>query len=128
MQEIYNHYVENSIYANEFDGRTESQICERINVITAQGLPYLVAIAKSNHINKRQGHISEKIVGYINLDDYCDQSSMYRYTFEMELFVHPGYTHKHIAKCLLDRLLEMSNTGYNARGGYEYVNEYDYLK
>ena len=53
---------------------------------------------------------------------------MYRFTFELDLFVHPGYTNKSIAKCLLDRLLEMANTGYEARGGYEYVNEYQYLK
>lgn len=52
---------------------------------------------------------------------------MYRYTFEMELFVHPGYTHKGIAKCLLDRVLIMTSPSYVARGGYEYVNNFDYL-
>ncbi|KAF1844140.1 uncharacterized protein K460DRAFT_317343 [Cucurbitaria berberidis CBS 394.84] len=127
IAEIYNYYVENSIAANEFDGRTEAQIRDRINGITEAGLPYLVAIARGNQ-PRGGGYIREKIVGYINLDDYCDQSSMYRFTFEMELFVHPGYLMKGIAKCLLDRLLEMANTGYNARGGYEYVNEFDYLK
>ncbi|KAH7389850.1 hypothetical protein BKA66DRAFT_510870 [Pyrenochaeta sp. MPI-SDFR-AT-0127] len=128
IAEIYNHYVENTIHANEFDGRTEAHIRDRINNITQHGLPYLVAVAKGSKPLSSQGYISEKIIGYINLDDYCDQSSMYRFTFEMELFVHPGYTHKSVARCLLDRLLEMANTGYNARGGYEYVNEFEYLK
>jgi L-amino acid N-acyltransferase YncA len=72
--------------------------------------------------------VNEKIVGYINLDDYCDQSTMFRYTFEMELFVHPGFVSKGIGKCLVDRLLEMADTGYRPRGGYEYVNDSEYLK
>jgi L-amino acid N-acyltransferase YncA len=53
---------------------------------------------------------------------------MYRYTFELELYVHPGYQSQNIASCLLDRLLEMANTGYNACGGYEYQNDSEYLK
>ena len=46
----------------------------------------------------------------------------------MELYIHAGFLEKNIAKCLLDRLLEMVNTGYNALGGYEYRNEFEYLK
>lgn len=128
MQQIYNHYVESSIDANEFDGRTEAQIRNRINEIVQAGLPFLVAVARGNQPRNHTGYVSEKIVGYINLDDYCDQSSMYRYTFEMELFVHPGFISKGIAKCLLDRLLEMINPNYTARGGYEYINKFEYLK
>jgi GNAT superfamily N-acetyltransferase len=46
----------------------------------------------------------------------------------MELFVHPGFVSKGIGKCLVDRLLEMVDTSYRARGGYEYVNDDTYLK
>jgi GNAT superfamily N-acetyltransferase len=88
----------------------------------------LVAISKSNQSRATPGYVNEKIVGFINLDDYCSQSSLFRYTFEMELFVHPGFTSKGIGKCLVDRLLEMADTSYRARGGYEYVNNYEYLK
>jgi GNAT superfamily N-acetyltransferase len=69
-----------------------------------------------------------KIVGFTSLDDYVDQSSMYRYTFELELYVHPGFVRQKIGSCLLDRLLEMVNTSYNARGGYEWINDGNYLK
>lgn len=103
-------------------------MANRINNITREGLPYLVAIARGNRPRGPKGFVSEKIIGYINLDDYCGQSTLHRFTFEMELYVHPGFTCQNVAKCLLDRLLEMVNTGYNALGGYEYVNEYDYLK
>jgi GNAT superfamily N-acetyltransferase len=108
--------------------RTDQQIGKRISETIEAGLPCLVAIARGNQPKTPQGYVSEKIVGYISLDDYCDQSSMYRYTFELELYVHPGYLCQNIAKCLLDRLLEIANTGYNACGGYEYRNESQYLK
>ncbi|KAF5849430.1 hypothetical protein GGP41_006328 [Bipolaris sorokiniana] len=125
---IYNYYVEHTIYATEFDGRTEDHIRQRINTVTSAGLPYLVAISKSNESKVTPGYVTEKIVGFISLDDYCSQASSFRYTFEMELFVHPGYTSKGIGKCLVDRLLEMADTSYRARGGYQYINNFEYLK
>ncbi|KAF2124698.1 hypothetical protein P153DRAFT_349850 [Dothidotthia symphoricarpi CBS 119687] len=128
ITDIYNHYVENSIHATEFDARTEQHIRDRVDTIVQAGLPFLVAIAKGNKPKGPRGYVSEKIIGYINLDDYCDRSSLYRFCFELEMYVHPGYTCQGVARCLLDRLLEMVNTGYNARGGYEYINDYDYLK
>ncbi|KAI8932933.1 hypothetical protein NX059_010404 [Plenodomus lindquistii] len=128
IAEIYNYYVEHSFFANEFDGRTEDHIGRRIDVVTRAGLPYLVAVAKGNHPRNHPGYIAEKIVGWISLDDYVDQSSMFRYTFEMELFVHPGFVQQRIAMCLLDKLLELADPSYLAKGGYDYVNDSDYLK
>jgi L-amino acid N-acyltransferase YncA len=119
--------VEQTIFANEFDRRTVSQISERIDDIVRNGLPYLVGVARGNQ-QRAQGYVSEKIVGYACLEDFCGRSSMYRFTFELELYVHPGYQSQNIASCLLDRLLEMANTGYNACGGYEYRNDSEYLK
>jgi GNAT superfamily N-acetyltransferase len=104
------------------------QIRNRVDVIVKAGLPYLVAVARGDQSTGHVGFVSEKIVGFASLDDYCDQSSMYRYTFELELYVHPDFVRQHIAKCLLDRLLELANTGYNARGGYVYRNDSQYLK
>ncbi|KAF2845677.1 hypothetical protein T440DRAFT_407371 [Plenodomus tracheiphilus IPT5] len=128
IAEIYNYYIDNSIYANEFDGRTEDQIRRRISVVTSAGLPFLVAVAKGNQPKNHVNYIAEKIVGFISLDDYVDQSSMFRFTFDMELYVHPGFVQKRIAKCLLDKLLDLANTGYAIRGGYDYKNEFEYLK
>lgn len=88
----------------------------------------MVAISKSNRSRVTPGYVHEKVVGYINLDDYCGQASLFRYTFQMELFVHPGFVCKGIGKCLMDRLLEIVDTSYRVRGGYEYINNYEYLK
>jgi GNAT superfamily N-acetyltransferase len=120
--------VEETIFANEFDCRTAAQIGARIDEVIDNGLPYLVAVARGNQPRGPQGYISEKIVGFISLADLCDRSSMFRFTFELELYVHPGYQSQNIASCLLDRLLEFANTGYRACGGYEYRNDSEYLK
>jgi L-amino acid N-acyltransferase YncA len=101
---------------------------DRVDAIVRKGLPYLVAIARSIQPQEPSSYVKEKIVGFAYLDDYHDKSSMYRFTFELELYVHIGYQSQNIGSCLLDKLLEMCNTGYNACGGYEYRNEYDYLK
>jgi L-amino acid N-acyltransferase YncA len=101
---------------------------QRINTITNANLPYLVAILKKTPSKPTPGYVSEKLVGWINLDEYCSRTSLYRYTFEMELFVHPGHRSKGIGKCLMDKLLEMADGSYRVRGGYEYVNNYEYLK
>lgn len=53
---------------------------------------------------------------------------MYRYTFELALYVHPGYIRQGVGKCLLDQLMYLSHTGYNKKGGFEWVNEFEYLK
>ncbi|KAH9869900.1 hypothetical protein J1614_006821 [Plenodomus biglobosus] len=125
---IYNWYVEKTIYTNEFDGRSEGQIRRRVNDVTTAGLPYIVAVAPSAYTRGHADYIEEKVVGFISLDDYVDQSSMFRFTFDMELFVHPGFKHKRISQCLLDKLLEIVDTSYKARAGYSYRNESEYLK
>ncbi|KAH7066636.1 hypothetical protein BKA63DRAFT_425662 [Paraphoma chrysanthemicola] len=125
---IYNHYVENTIYAPEFDGQNVQDIAEHADAIVEAGLPFLVAVARGNQPRGPKGYVSERIVGFIYLDDWHERSSIYRYTFKLELYVHPGYTSQNIGSCLLDKLLEMASTGYKARDGYEYKNDSDYLK
>lgn len=53
---------------------------------------------------------------------------MHRYAFELALYVHPGYIRQGVGKCLLDQLMDLANTGYKKKGGYEYVNNFEYLK
>ncbi|KAF2624839.1 hypothetical protein BU25DRAFT_125193 [Macroventuria anomochaeta] len=125
---IYNHYVNHTVHAHELEERTEENIRCRIDDTIKVGLPFLVAVAKRNQRRGPQGYVTETIVGFVHLDDYVDQTSMYRYTFELELYVHPGYIRQGIGKCLLDRMMYIANTGYNIKGGYEWVNEFEYLK
>lgn len=52
---------------------------------------------------------------------------MYRFTFELELYVHPDYLRKGIAKCLLDRILETVDTSHKTKGDYPWLNDSGYL-
>ncbi|PSN74215.1 hypothetical protein BS50DRAFT_627562 [Corynespora cassiicola Philippines] len=125
---IYNHYVRETIFANEFTDRSPIDMLNRINDVKSAGLPFIVAVDRGNPYKCKSKGNSERVVGYCSLDDYCDAGSMYRFTFELDLYVHPDFLRKSVAKCLIDKVLEMSNTGYNARGGYSWINNSDYLK
>lgn len=100
-----------------------------MNEITSSKLPYLVAVDRGNR-QRTQGrrYVTDKIVGYALLDEFCHKGSMWRYTMEMEFYVHHQYTSKGIAKCLIDRLLSTVSPAYPVKGGYEYVNRGEYLK
>lgn len=114
--------------AIELEEQTEAQVCFWIDNIVQADLPCLVAVAKRNQRKGLQGYVSETIVGFVYLDDEVSQSSMYRFTFDLGVYVHPGYVRQGIGKCLLDRMMYITNTGYNAKGGYEWVNDFEYLK
>ncbi|KAF1965489.1 hypothetical protein BU23DRAFT_545965 [Bimuria novae-zelandiae CBS 107.79] len=128
IQELYNHYVRQSISVPEFKDRSLNEIVDRIHAITAEGLPYIVAVQKGPRQRGHQDYVNERIVGMAFMDDFCDKGSLYRFTFELEFYVHPDFLRQNIAKCLLDRLLEMVNTSYPAKGGYEWINHGEYLK
>lgn len=53
---------------------------------------------------------------------------MYRYTFEMEMFVNHQFLHQGIGKCLLDRMLALVDPGYASRGGYDWLPREEYLR
>jgi len=72
--------------------------------------------------------VNEAVVGFVHLEEYACLSSMYRYTFELALYVHPGYIRQGVGKCLLDQLMYLSHTGYSKKGGFEWVNDFEYLK
>jgi GNAT superfamily N-acetyltransferase len=104
-------------------------MADRLQGITTGGLPWIVALKKGNHSkNQHYKFVNEEIVGFANMDDHCDQGSLYRYTMEMEMYVHPEYLHQGVGKCLLDKMLELVDNGYRSRGGYEWFCNGAYLK
>ncbi|KAF2714879.1 hypothetical protein K504DRAFT_457068 [Pleomassaria siparia CBS 279.74] len=129
ITDLYNHYVRHTISANEFNNRSTSQIARRVQDIVSGGLPWIVAVQKGNQSrNQHFKFVNEKIVGFVSMDDHTDQGSMYRYTFEMELYVHPEYVRQGVAKCLLDKLLDLVDNVYKVRGGYDWSCPGQYLK
>ena len=69
----------------------------------------------------------ETIVGWAHLEPYS-AGPMHRFSSELALYVHPGYIRQGIGKCLLDKVMDIIDHGYNKKGGYEYINNFDYLK
>jgi L-amino acid N-acyltransferase YncA len=129
ITEMYNHFVKNTISACEFEARRDNQIANRVNTIISENLPFLVAVAKNDKKPKGpRKHMKEVIVGYASLDEWCDKSTMWRHSVELEMFVHPEWTRKGVASCLLDQILFMVSDDYVFRGGYEYQNRGDYLQ
>ena len=129
IMEIYNYYVRESIVTTEFNDRLPTHIGTRVQDIKEEGLPWIVAVERGNHTkNRHHEFVNEHIIGFASIDDHCDKGSMYRYSFEMELYVHPEYLRKGVGKCLLDKMLDLVDNGYRARGGYEWACEGSYLR
>ncbi|KAF2011151.1 hypothetical protein BU24DRAFT_427365 [Aaosphaeria arxii CBS 175.79] len=125
--ELYNYYVANTISAHEFLPRTVPQMTLRVQNVMNAGLPWIVAIHRAGTRNN-QDYFTEQVVGFANIDDFVEPGSMYRYSFDLEIFVHVDYCKMGIGSCLLDRMLEMCDTSHFLRGGYDWINRDDYLK
>ena len=104
------------------------QIRDWIGDIVKAGLPCFVAVAKRSQ-RKKPGaaNMSETIAGWTHLEPYS-AGPMHRFSSELALYVHPGYVRQGIGKCLLDQLMEYADTSYHKKGGYEYINNFEYLK
>jgi L-amino acid N-acyltransferase YncA len=123
VKEIYNHYVRHTIHSPEYNPRAQAHMVTRMTDILNAKLPFLVAVDRSSKGNKNGevGQITHRIVGFADADDYCHPGSMYRFTVELELFVHPDYLRKGIGSCLLDKMLSLLDNGRAALGGYDWI-------
>lgn len=60
--------------------------------------------------------------------DYVDPGSMFRYTFEMEIYVDPEFHNMGIGHCLVDQMIHACNPCYLSKGGYDWQVRSEYLK
>lgn len=44
-------------------------------------------------------------------------------TVEVELFVDPAFVRYGVGRCLLDKIIHVLDSGYNACGGYEFITD-----
>lgn len=112
MADIYNHYVTHTIQAAEMRPIPTAVMAGRRDAANANNFRCIVAVEKTNgwHNAGRCGgpsllSMDEKIVGYAMADNFTTNNSMYRYSAEMEIFVHPYYRRKGIGSALLDRMV-----------------------
>lgn len=114
---LHNHYVLKTPFAHELDEQNELLWRDRISEVKAEGDPFLVAVHMgSKPVNSyRDVHRkkSETIVGFAYALDYGLQTSAYRFTVELEIWVHPEHVRQGIGRSMLDRMLAALDPGYN---------------
>jgi len=119
---ILNYYIKNTVFTPEMHAVTENIITNRLVTIAAANLPCIVAVEKTTSKDRRfrGGGDPEKIIGLAFADDYHSQRDMYRYTAELEIYVHSAYYMKGVGRCLMDQMLFCLDPNYHKKGGYEW--------
>ena len=138
IHSIWNHWIERSITTPELTALPVSDVESRWADICEASLPFLVAVDRSaKSLKPRQRRTStnyntgnntnnepiESILGFTFADDFNDIRGMYRYTVELEVFIKNDCQRKGIGRCLVDKMLQILDVGYDPRGGYDFPNE-----
>ena len=125
LLEIWNHYMENTVYDPKTSGLQADEVGERLTDIREAKLPFLVAVdrsarrARGPRFSGNQG--PERLLGFAYADDFNDSDGMYRYTVEIDVFVRPEVLNKGVGRTLLDRLVSVLDPDYVPKGGYEWT-------
>lgn len=122
ITEIYNHYVLNSVVASERNELTEAQWQVRWRDSTGENFAFLVAVLKSgNQGGRLRRDNAETIVGFAYAEDFSESGNMYRFTCELQFWVHPQHLRLGIGKTLVDRMLPALDNGYCCRQATDFV-------
>ncbi|KAL2038609.1 hypothetical protein N7G274_008657 [Stereocaulon virgatum] len=115
--DIYNYYVQETDSAPEFKPVDELHWRDRLQEVHDEGNPFIVAI----HLGQKRGKAAqnirrkkqETVVGFAAATDYGLQRTCYRFTKEMDLWVHKDHVRQGIGRTILDRMLAALDPGYN---------------
>ena len=135
IQEIYNYWVNNSIFAPDMQAVNRGWLESALNEAREDNLPFIVAVDRSTMKKAnirgprgRQQTQVERIIGYVIAEDWQTADSMYRYAVELECYVRPEYLRKGVGRTLMDKMISILDTGYASVGGYEFVCGNDSMK
>ncbi|KAI9850821.1 MAG: hypothetical protein M1838_004974 [Thelocarpon superellum] len=120
-QEIYEHYVKTSVVVPELEGMTKSMLQSILEGLNTVKLPFLVAVEGFPPVlptSAREG----KVVGFAFADDFGDPRNCYRYTVELQLYVHPQFRRLGVGTRLLDQMVSILDRSYVHRGGYTFCD------
>ena len=125
ITQIYNHYVRNSVVASERVELTEAQWQVRWRDATGENFAFLVAVLKSGKSGNRGGRFRrdnvETIVGFAYAEDFSESGNMYRFTCELQFWVHHQHLRHGIGKTLVDRMINALDNGYYCRQGTDFI-------
>ncbi|KAI9831046.1 MAG: hypothetical protein M1819_005284 [Sarea resinae] len=117
---LYRHFAERSVYVAE-TSITEHQIRSRFEDVRSSKMPWIVAVKRNTTKGQHRHQHHEIIVGYGFGEDYHSPKDAYRYSAEIELYVHHQYRKLGVGKCLLDKLMSLLDSAHLERGGYDWV-------
>lgn len=142
--EIYNWHVRHGPRPSEVSPVELSDFQDRFDDAVQHKLPFIVAIEKTrarksgrtkrcsnggtmtNHpiqnINPNYQAVveQEKVVGFACAQDWTAAEYCERITAEVEIYVAAEYRKLGIGRCLLDKMIQISDRGYFSKGGYEF--------
>lgn len=129
VRDIYNKYIDSTVVVPETCHRTETDMERRRHNIKLDKMHFIVACERGQVIKGRKKRntedivLADKILGFAYVNDWYDLKSIYRFTLDLELFVHQEYYNKGIGSCLLDKMLGLLDPFYLERGGYDTQGE-----
>ncbi|OJD30122.1 phosphinothricin acetyltransferase [Diplodia corticola] len=119
---IYNHYIHHSIRSAEVMPLSVPELARRIADETSNFMPWLVACQKGKRAGRGYTNGTDaSVLGFACASDYLSRQSMYAFTAEAEVFIHPNYIRYKIGSCLMDRLLYILDPFYYAMEGYQFT-------
>lgn len=121
---IINNYISTSITTPETSPLSTQHLQHRLTDINAARLPFLVAVRNSRNPKPKKSvsfgdSTANTILGVAYADDYNAMTGMYRFTSELELYVHPSHLHAGVGTCLMDAMLSLLDPDFISRGGYD---------
>lgn len=110
---LYNMMVDRAVECADVVHVTKHTVLANIARIHDYGLPYIVAIGP------RTGSPPEKLLGVAYATPPGDARKMYRFTTDVEIYVHPKSRRQGVANCLMDQLLSLLDETHPVRRGYK---------
>ncbi len=129
ITDIYNYYIQNSVVASERADLNIAQWRARWQNASNERYAFLVAVQMSGKgagQNRRQAN--EVVVGFAYAEDHGDSNNTYRYTCEIQFWVHHAFPHEGVGKTLVDRMLFSLDPEYHIRAGTHFVGGEDEIK
>ena len=121
ITDIWNWHVKNTMLPI-IDTDEPSFWRDEIGSTGVSNNPFVVAVLKKGKSKRHRRERSEFIVGFGRTFDYGAPTNAYRFTLEMEIFVHQDLFHQGVGKTLFDRLMmSVVDSPYIAKYGVEFL-------
>jgi L-amino acid N-acyltransferase YncA len=111
LTELYNWYVLNSPRTTDIELIQSWEMKGRLDDCLSAKLPFIVAVSRE-HKSLRRLKGTERIVGFASATDFSQSNLTERISAELEVYVHPDWTHKGVGRTLIDKLLDSTDRGH----------------